>query len=52
MNKDKKLPSVETIKALLKVGMTQSQIAIKYGVSRQAVSKLLIKVSKSGTNLI
>ncbi len=37
------LPSFEEILAMLKKGITQSQIAQKYGVSRQAVNNKLKK---------
>lgn len=38
-----KLPSLQDILNLLKKGMTQTQIAEIYGVTRQSVSKFILK---------
>ncbi len=39
-----KLPGLDEILRLLKEGWTQTQIAIKFGVSRQSVNKALDKL--------
>lgn len=41
-----KLPPIEQLMELAKAGLSQTEIAEIYGVTRQAINKLLVKIKK------